>query len=148
MRQKESSKQNFGFFKNRIIIILIIALVSVAVVLPTVVHTIHRIEARHVLRSAKDVQLTIRLLFTEYYGEGKKLLDGTKESGLSEAAEADIRKYSKCEGDLYLLSWNEEDGCFQHMIYVENGYAVDVSYQGNRQYVRNVYRLDGQIVNK
>ena len=128
--------------KSVYIVILIITLVSVAVVLPTATSVLRRIEGRTILGTAKNIELSVRLLNIEYLGDDSRLIDLNRETGFTLKAEEEIRALSGAEGRIYLLSWDNANVRILHMVYEEKGFAVHIQYQGVEGYTWDVYRLE------
>jgi len=148
MNRKESSRfspERLSYLKNLSITLLLIALILVAVVLPTATSVYRRIEARPIQGVAKNIELSVRLLSLEFVGTQNKLLNPNRNSGFTVQGEARIREMSGAQGDFYLLAWNANEGVIQHLLYEEKDYMVEVIYQGKGAYTWEVSHLEGVL---
>ena len=102
-------------------------------------------EARRVLREAKNAQLAVKAVTIEYYALDKQVFDMTQPSGFTPEALADIRYYSAIEGDLFLVSAEEDGFDPASLIYVsKNGYIATYGVQEPGWVVSRPLRLSAE----
>lgn len=132
MNQNNPSQANLHKISNkRSIKITLITIVIVAVGFFTATYYTHKWQARHILREAKDIQLTIRLLQMDAYAHGKEIRDTNRENGFSTWAENEIRKLIECEGDMYLVYQHPQNETIMRIIYKNKGYTIELASNGD-----------------
>lgn len=104
-----------------------------------------RIEARNLLRQAKTIELAIRLTGIEYYGYGSSPYDSSQFSGLKEEAEKEIRERSTAEGEIRVLSWEEERNTPVCFVYQEGEFLVTYRREQGKDPTWEVGRLQNII---
>ena len=130
---------------KRIIVILIIALIGVAVVWPTAISVLRRMDARNVQSQAKNIELSLRLLVSDVHGFGGNVIDQSRDSGLSQEAEEELRKLSGATGTIYILSWDSRNMVVQHFMYFEGDYYVNVTMNSPGSYNWATYRVENKL---
>ena len=83
-----------------------------------------------ILRTAKNVRMSMILTGIDYYGKGISEYDPTSADGFADGALDEVRQGSSATGDITLTSWNEDDNSPRTFIYREGNYYVE--YTGNR----------------
>ena len=123
------------------IVMLIVALLCVAVVVPAVTSAFSRMEGRRVQGVAKNIELSLRLLQLQYQESATPLLDAQRDSGFSVVAERDIRALSGAQGEFYLLKWDALHQQIWHLIYEEDQILVHVELKEDGGYSWQVYHM-------
>ena len=122
-----------------------IALLAILLVTAAAVFIHLANEARHVLRDAKNAQLAVKAVTIEYYALDKAVFDQTQPSGFTPEALADIRFYSAIEGDLFLISAEENGFDPASLIYVSpSGYVATYGVQEEGWVVSRPLRLSAE----
>lgn len=103
----KDKKRNIYFTSNTVIILLTIAII-VLLLSPFLYYYNCRMESHHVLREAKNVQLSMRLLSIQEYGVGSTIADDRTVSGMKEGKESEILDLAETEGEICVQSWDEE----------------------------------------
>ena len=101
----------------------------------------YRVEARSMLRQAKNVELAIRLTAVKYYGYGSTPYDSSTESGLKRDAETEVVKHTDAEGKIRVLGWDEEANAPVSFIYQEEKMIVFYTLGEDGEPDWQVYRL-------
>lgn len=101
----------------------------------------YRIEARTLLRQAKNIELAIRLTAIEYYGYGSTSYDSSTESGLNKEAEKEVVKHTDAEGQIRVLGWDEEANAPVSFIYQEGKMIVFYTLGEDGEPDWQIYRL-------
>ena len=141
-----NSNSRFSTYRlKQFIVILIVALIGVAVVWPTAISVLRRMDARNVQSQAKNIELSLRLLVADSHGFGMNVFDATRDSGLSETAEQEVLKLSGATGQLYILSWDQQNMVVNHFLYFEGDYYVNVVRSAAGSYNWATYRLESKL---
>lgn len=101
--------------------------------------------ARRVLKEGKLMQLAVRMTALEYYGLNESVYDLNSVDGFADGVVDELRKVSGCNGEIYLISWDEESLLPVRLEYIKDGYVVDYVRAGKKD-VWNVYRFEHVIV--
>lgn len=100
-----------------------------------------RAQAHQVLREAKDVLLTLRLVGTTYYANGSLPVDMNRQSRLKKDAEAEVRSLTHAEGEFQILSWDENAYLVNEMQYTKGNYVALYKRQKDGSYRWQVLRF-------
>lgn len=85
---------------------------------------LERSHARVILSEAKNVQLTFRLLATEFYGTNTSMRDDSRESGLTESVEQKVLEIPQMTGQVEALGWSDWATYPTSFLYQNGEYAV------------------------
>lgn len=133
-------KKKVYFTEHTIIALLIIVIVCFLAV-PVVYHYETQMTARQVLREAKNVQLSMRLVAAEYYGARKVMYSSKTETGLKSTAEEEILELAQAEGNVRVLRWDGERYIPESFAYDNGKYVVTYDVNSKGESIWNVYRL-------
>lgn len=115
-----------NIFQKNIKYILI--LILPAIIIPIFTWCKMRVEIRHTLAEAKNIELALRLTAIEYYGSGQHIYDSLQPDGLTEGTAQVIEELSGATGDLTLGSWDSARGAANRFIYVTDRLVVVYNY--------------------
>lgn len=133
MKNRDTNKKNKEK-KNRIftsatVIFLLSLVILVLVSLPFLFYYHSRMEARQILKEAKNIELSINLTSTEYYGQGRTIKDSKSSSGLRGEAEEQVRDLAHAYGELNITEWDSTGLDPVSFIYREGNYLVQYEQQ-------------------
>ena len=134
-------------FRRLLKISLLTLLISIAVLAPALWYWEQSIQMRSALRSAKNVLLNTELLSIQYNGFDEPLLDSSRESGMAEEAEEEVKSYSGAEGEIHLISWNKAKCRVLSMTYQEGKYLVIYETDDKDSGTWTIYRKTRQYNN-
>lgn len=106
---------------------LLIILILITL-LPPVIHYGRKQEALAILGQAKNVEITLRMLSLDYYGQGIPIYSPQKANGMTDEAEAKVREMSMADGQVILLEWDSDRMRALDFLYSEGDYTVRFSY--------------------
>ena len=89
------------------ILFLVVALVIILV--PAAWYYDINIEAKTFLMDAKNIQLSMRLLNIQCYGNDRNIYQAGTESGMAEDTLEEIKHLSDTEGEIILVYWDYEN---------------------------------------
>lgn len=89
------------------------------------------LDAEHMFRTAKNIQLSMRLLSIQYYGENRNLYAPNNEFGMEEDTLKEIKSLSDADGEITLISWNYQKSVPAKFIYETDSYLVFYEYNSN-----------------
>lgn len=114
--------------RNRFYHLLKVSIITVgiclAIIAPLLRHWDMSLQMRTALRNAKNVLLNVKYLGVQYDGVGDVFLDSSSESGLSFAAESEVRSYSGAAGDFTVVKWNSGKGRVEKLYYTEGDFSL------------------------
>lgn len=134
-------------FRRLLKISLLTLLISIAVLAPALWYWDQSIQMRSALRSAKNVLLNTELLSIQYNGLDQPLLDSSRESGMAEEAEEEVKSYSGAEGEIHLVSWDKTECRVLSMTYQEGKYLVIYETDDKDSGTWTIYRKTRQYEN-
>ena len=119
--------------------ILIVLILSAF--LPPVIHYGRKQEALAILGQAKNVEITLRMLSLDYYGQGIPIFSPQKADGMTDEAEAKVREMAMVDGQVILLEWDSDRMRALNFLYTEGDYTVRFFYDiAEEQSSWEVYR--------
>ena len=128
MASKAVEVSRFQIWKRRIIILLIAALVFLVAGWFFVIYT----EANQVLREAKNVRISMKLVAIEKYGEGTSIYDPTAYTGLAAGAAQEIAETSGESGKITLTAWNTEQNIPKSFTYRKGDFYAEYVANGDK----------------
>lgn len=140
MAKDDTKKRRLPFTPHLLITLAALCVIAL-LVFPLFTHFRRQAEARTVLNQAKNVELALRLLGLESYGENSPLTDHTRLSGLTSQTERELAELTGCEGQLYLLSWDSDAHRPAEFLYREGEYLVTFEREGEESLSWEVNRL-------
>lgn len=123
----QKKKSHKYFTTNTAIFLLILALL-LSLLYPIWSAYQDRMLAHHALREAKNVQLSIRLISTEYYAQNTTPISTTTSSGLKKEAEEEVLKLSESDGELRVTKWGKGALVPEAFDYQTGSYLVSFSH--------------------
>ena len=115
---KSTSNSNSGSPRTfSILRVLFTTILAVALIGAAAWFLQERSLSRQAQKEARNVQLALHLLATEYYGMGKDVYDPSSPDGLAPEAAREIRRLSGAEGTVQLLGWDDEYGEPEAFVY-------------------------------
>ncbi|MCR1840466.1 hypothetical protein [Murimonas intestini] len=104
-----------------------------------------RESARRVLKEAKLVHLAVKMTALEYYGLNQSFYDPESSNGFEDGVVDELKKVTGCNGDIYLVDWDLESFSALHLLYIQDGFAVDYRLVGDED-IWNVYEFKHVIM--
>lgn len=124
MKNTKKNEKKKRIFTSATAICLLILIIIAMAATPVLLYYSSRMEAHQVLREAKNVQLAMKLVGTEYYGEGRTLSDGRTTSGLRGAAEEEVYRLADAKGELNITGWDSLGITPERFTYRSGNYLV------------------------
>lgn len=106
----------------------ILIVLILGVFIPPVIHYGRKQEALAILGQAKNVEITLRMLSLDYYGQGISIFSPQKANGMTDEAEAKVREMAMVDGQVILLEWDSDRMRALNFLYTEGDYTVRFSY--------------------
>lgn len=113
--------------------ILLMCLVLLLVFLPVVWFYDNHVRAREFLMDTKNIQLSMRLLNIQYYGEDRNLYQPGTESGMAEDTLEEIKRLSDTEGEIVLVYWDYENNVPGKFYYRTDNFLATYEYDATRK---------------
>lgn len=105
-------------------------IIFVLVLFPSLKYYDNNIKAKQALRDSKNIQLAMRLLSIQYYGEERKLYEMNTIYGMAADTIEEIKYLAGVDGDITLLYWNDEDGVPGKFCFKTDSFLVVYEYKG------------------
>lgn len=99
----------------------------------------HTIIVRHTLYEARNAELSLRLLATEYYGRDQRIYDPLTPDGLAEGVGEEMATLSGAEGEFFLSSWDAVRRAPRSFTYKKGKLAVIYHYDEQKGCCWNLY---------
>lgn len=98
--------------------------------------------SRLVLDEAKNIQLAMRLLSIQYYGQDRNIYQPGEPYGMTEDTIKEIQQLSGAEGEITLVYWNSSKGLPGKFFYKTDSFLAVYEYNSeSEEPVWDIYRL-------
>lgn len=98
--------------------------------------------ARITLMDTKNIQLAMRLLSIQYYGQDRNIYQPGEPYGMAEDTIKEIRQLSGAEGEITLVYWNSSKGLPGKFFYKTDSFLAVYEYNSeSEEPVWDIYRL-------
>lgn len=98
--------------------------------------------SRLVLDEAKNIQLAMRLLSIQYYGQDRNIYQPGEPYGMTEDTIKEIQQLSGAEGQITLVYWNSSKGLPGKFFYKTDSFLAVYEYNSeSEEPVWDIYRL-------
>lgn len=98
--------------------------------------------ARLILMDTKNIQLAMRLLSIQYYGQDRNIYQPGEPYGMAEDTIKEIKQLSGAEGEITLVYWNTSKGLPGKFFYQTDSFLAVYEYDDKRDEPEwNIYRL-------
>ncbi len=138
----------------RLAAILLIILMMVAFLSVFGLYFLWRSEAHLALQEARNVLTAMRMVGLQYYGSEDQMYDFDTRSGLSKAAEQQVRRLTASEGEIMVMESTPDMLEPAKMIYRTGKYLANyyLDDDGERQWevfrINTMFKLDGSQVRR
>lgn len=105
---KKNSKLNHSIIQY-VSYFLLTLLILFLVFAPVAWFYNNHVKAKSILMDAKNIQLSMRLLNIQYYGENVNIFQPGTKNGMAEDTMEEIKCPSDTDGDITLIYWDYED---------------------------------------
>ena len=123
--------------------ILLILIILIIVLSPVTWFYDNHIEAKSILMDAKNIQLSMRLLNIQYYGDDRNIYEPGTENGMAKDTLEEIKHLSDTQGDIILVYWNWEDNLPGKFYYETDDFLAIYEYDAiRREPTWEVFRLN------
>jgi hypothetical protein len=130
-KQKDKSKKMHNikgkYLTTNTIIMLLITSLLLSLLYPAWSTYKDRMLAHRALREAKNVQLSIRLVATEYYGSNDTPKSTKTSSGLKKTVEEDVLELAEADGEIQIVKWDAYSFVPTAFNYTNGSYYVEYS---------------------
>ena len=127
-RQKEARVEGTQFYRTnalldilRIVIVTVVALAAISIFS---LWAIADAGARRAYKEARDIRRALRIVGTEYYGDMTSIYDPRNADGLVDGAAEKIAEISTRDGEVTLISWDQENNAPIQFEYIKGPYRV------------------------
>nr|WP_308626698.1 hypothetical protein [uncultured Eisenbergiella sp.] len=126
------------YFIYAISILFVIIMVLIPAVNYYEIHT----RSRLILMDTKNIQLAMRLLSIQYYGQDRNIYQPGEPYGMAEDTIKEIKQLSGAEGEITLVYWNTSKGLPGKFFYQTDSFLAVYEYDDKRDEPEwNIYRL-------
>lgn len=129
------------------LIVLLSLLILFLLAAPVYRAQMGRAQARIVLTRSKAVELAAITVAMEHYTQNRAFNDQTQPYGFAEGVIEEIRALAGCDGEIYLIQWDEREFRPLKLMYIEDGYTSVYKLE-NGETTWNVYQSDHVIVHE
>lgn len=143
----ENAQNSISLWRITKLLIVLIALLIIGSAVFFAVKI--RIDAKTMLREAKNVYLALNTTDIEYYAEGRCVYDPARPYGLAEGVTYKVKALVDNEGAYRILTYDKETRQITGFTYWNEGYQVNYSYYDNNSvwevsYSFRLYKMDGK----
>ncbi|MCR5272940.1 MAG: hypothetical protein K6E13_08155 [Lachnospiraceae bacterium] len=89
-------------------------------------------ESHQVLREAKNIRVSMRLLSIESYGTYGNIYDATNRNGLADGVAEELAELSNEDGEVTLTAWNDEKNLPEQFSYKKGNYIAYYDADGDK----------------
>lgn len=112
----------------KVFVYLFILSICFIIVIPSVLYYDNHSQAGVCLREAKNIQLAMKILFVEYYGNNRNIYTPNTQYGMMEDTVNEILDLSGAVGEITLVSWNIEERIPGKFYYLTDKFLVIYEY--------------------
>ena len=137
--------------KKKIFVLIRMSCVIISIgiiLLPAFCFYEYHSKAKSSLMDAKIIQLAMRVLSIQYYGEDRSVYVPNTQSGMDKETIKEVQYLSGTEGEITLISWNVEDNVPEKFYYKTDTFLVAYLYDTYRKeliwdvfYIKPVIKL-------
>ena len=124
--------RNRGYFRF-ISFFLLIVIILFIITSPVIWFYDNHVKARSFLMDAKNIQLSMRLLNIQYYGNDRNIYQPGTENGMSKDTLEEIQLLSYTNGEIILICWDYEDNLPGKFYYKTEDFLAIYEYDTNRK---------------